>query len=462
MSQPSSAENKQSGLQPVFDLLNKVATERKEGCFRVCEVLALDPTVSRFLQEQENKPIAKPFSTLWENVSKIVKDSAVKRTIADWPFENFWGNPDEPKHSKMLAHFIDPDEKHGHGYGKSFLKELLKVCGKTDLVVDDHCEVKSERDHIDILVIRKAQDGENKDSNNNYAIIFENKIHGAIDQPGAEGTRGQLDTYVEVINKKFKFEYTDIHVFYLPLRADKDPDSVDKKAIIGKVGDNNYKKITFETEILRWLKNATDGKTAALKDEGMRANLNHYKNLITYLINKNKESNMKIEILKQLENGNVVLPSLEAARRAQEAVNELVPCLEIHKTLKAVEAEIRQQEPQTEIEMNFPFDDGIAVGLKVSGGEAIFWFGRDHDEDQWFFAYQRGGEKSLCPESFDQKCCWHGDEHFPYKLAREVLDECNFNTLDLSQEDAKKTANKLLDLRDSLMNRLNPEKHITG
>jgi hypothetical protein len=450
MSQPSSAENKQSGLQPVFDLLNKVATERKDGCCRVCEVLAIDSTISRILQERENEPINNTFSTLLKDVSYIVQKCAVKRIIADWPFENFWGNPDEPKHSKMLAHFIDPDEKHGHGYGKSLLKELLKVCGKTNLVVDHHCEVKSEKDHIDIRVIRRAQDGENKDSNNNYAIIFENKIHGAIDQPGAEGTKGQLDTYVEVINKNYKFEYTDIHVFYLPLRADKDPKREDEKAI--KVKGVNYKKITFENEILSWLIKMADKRSVTIKDEdeGMRDNLTHYKNLTTYLINKNKESNMKTEILKQLENGNVVLPSLEAARRVQEAVNELVPCLEIHKTLKAVESEIRQQEPQTEIEKNFPYDDGRAVGLKVSDGKGIFWFGYDfepEDKDNvWFFAYQPDGDNAL-PEPFNiDKCWWHGEKYVKYRYIGEVLGEgIDFNTLDLPSMTTQKVAKKLLE-----------------
>ena len=48
-----------------------------------------------------------------------------KRQITDWPFENFWGNPHEPRHSKLLGYFIDPLQKHDCDY---FLRrKLLEV-----------------------------------------------------------------------------------------------------------------------------------------------------------------------------------------------------------------------------------------------------------------------------------------------------------------------------------------------
>ena len=454
MSQQSSGENSQTCLQPVYDLLNKVTTERKSGNLRVCEVLAIDPIISRILQERENGSIAKPFSKLLDGVSKIVEKCAVKRTISDWPFENFWGSPNEPKHSKMLAYFIDPSAK--HGFGIYLLEELLRVCRKEKLKIDSHCKVISEKDHIDIRVTRKTQINEitKNDCIYNYAIIIENKIHGAVDQPGTDGANGQLDTYVEVINKKYEFEYNDIHVFYLPLRDGKDPRSEDKQAIIRKIGSDNYQKITFETEILTWLKTIIDKEVVAEK-EGMRDNLNHYKDLITYLINKNKESKMSTEIFEQIqkiENEEGKLPSLEAVQRVQASLIELVPCLQIHKTLKAVEAEIRRQKPQAEIENKFPFDDGKGVGVKFSCLAAKLWFvyglSDGPDDKTWFFVCQYTGEPQQQLNGFETNMRWNGEAHFPFKYACEVLGEgINFNTPDLSETTAQIVAKKLLEWR---------------
>ena len=332
------------------------------------------------------------------------------------------------------------------------MKELLDICGKITLRVDDHCEVTSEKDRIDIVVKRKAQTGEELDSDNNFAIIYENKIHGAKDGTGYENAKGQLDKYVEAIKNKFDYKYTDIHVFYLPLRADKDPIPEDQKAIIGKVGDDNYKKITFETEILRWLENVTDGKTVALKHEGMRDNLNHYKNLITYLVNKDKESKMSTEIfehIKKTEKEGGELPSLEAALRAQAAVNELVPCLQIYKSLKTVKAEF-PKELQIGFEEKFPRPLGEAVGLKVSGVEVTLWFGYDLDENNWFFCCQHMDEKSIqCLEIFSTKYPWMGDGHFLYRFADDVLGAgFDFKTHDLSPTIAQMVAKKILEWRD--------------
>jgi hypothetical protein len=446
--------NPQSSLQPFFALLNMVADKRKEGCVKVCEVLALDPAISRFLQEKENAHIDKPFGEGLEKVSGIIQKSKVERSIADWPFENFWGKPHEPKHSKLLAYFIDPKQE--HLYGKVLLKELLKVCKKEGLEIDTHCEVTNEKDHIDIVVKRRAQkaQGESEsDNNKNYALIFENKIHGAVNQTGAPGTSGQLDTYVEAM-KNEEFAYEQIHVFYLPLRADKDPDSKDKDAVIKKVGEKNYKKITFENEILTWLKNIA-GKEYG-KDEGMRDNLNHYKNLISFLINQNKINSMKSKIfeqLKDIENKGDALPSPEDAIRAQEAVNELVPCLQIYNSLKAVKAEIReiQKDPQIKYEDIFPYENGIAVGVKVSDGEATFWFGYDLDDTGWFFAIHRLVKNIQIPEPFPpDRNHWNGDTDVRYEYADKVIENgVDFARLDLSKAYVQMAAKKLLEMARS-------------
>jgi hypothetical protein len=303
-------------------------------------------------------------------------------------------------------------------------------------------------------VTRKAQEGETKNSNNNYAIIFENKINWAPDGTGYKDANGQLDHYVEAI-KKLNYEYKDIHVFYLPLNSDKDPRPEDLEAIRKKIGCDNYKKITFANQILTWLNDLS--KYCNVK-EGMRDNLNHYKNLITYLVNKDKESKMSIDIFEQIkktEKEPGKLPSSKDAIRVQAAVNELVPCLQIHESLKEVEAEIRRQDPQTEIVKNFPYDDGEAVGLKVSGVEAILWFvyGFTDEDKEWFFVCQYINDAAQRSNFFDKECfCWEGEKQFPYKKASEVLvGKGNFNTPDLLQETAQLAAKKLMEWRGSFI-----------
>lgn len=453
MSAQSLLENPPSSLKPVLDLLNAIAAERKDGLCRVSEILTLDPTVSRFLQEGENMPAADSFANLLNGVSAIIKESKVERIITDWPFEHFWGEPHEPEHSKLLAFFINPEN---HGEGISLLKELLNVCGKSNLTVDGRCKVTNEKNKIDIVVKRQAQDNEPKNGYNNYAIIIENKIYGAKNQtrPEGSGLKGQLHDYVETLydEDRSNFDYKYIHVFYLPLRTDKDPNPEDRAAVIEKTRKNaddkegNYKKITFEKEILGWLKKVTDKTSDAIKNEGMRDNLTHYKNLIAFLINKYKEISMNKQIfdkLSGLEKEGEAIPSLNDALRARDALNELVQCLQIYHSLEMV-----RKVMQAECEREFPYDGAIGIGAKALGGEGVFWFVYDYKDDrEWYFAYESYGDNSQCPEAFDQNVSWNGEKRVFFKPAGELIEGGNFASPELSQPIAEKASEIILEWR---------------
>jgi hypothetical protein len=321
-----------TNLSPVLDILYGAETAQKEGCSRVCELLSRDltSTITRILIENENQLGDESFRTLLEKVGDIVKHHKVQRNITDWPFENFWNNPHEPYHSKLLRYFINPDEEHRCGpflLGKflSVLRKALVESKGLPVIHEfpvDECSVEAEtRDvqpgdnqsgQIDLLITRQCD-------NRNYAIIVENKINRAANRPK------QLQKYVARA-RRAGFSDEQIFVFFLPLTDDLYPESDDLKAIPDKV---TYAKITFEKHIRAWLKAALEEWPANL-DERIREHLSYYRNLINHLINQREQDTMDASILKQLEQAehNNTLPTWQDVERARTATEALKRSLE--------------------------------------------------------------------------------------------------------------------------------------
>ena len=88
--------------------------------------------------------------------------------------------------------------------------------------------------------------------------------------------------------------------------------------------------------------------------------------------------------------------------------------------------------------------------MKVSGVAATLWFGYDVEDKTWFFACQHVDENAQCLKPFDKESCWHGEKHFPYKVAGDVIGGgIGFNTPDLSQATEQMAAKKLLEMARS-------------
>lgn len=317
-----------ASFSSAISILCGAESARKEDCHRVCELLSLDPTstIARILIEKEQRFVVFNI-TLLEKVAKVVEDHKIKRSITDWPFEHFWGNPYEPRHSKLLGYFIDPEAAHECGHfllGKllSILDKSLTASERLPPVLsrfpEGGCRVNAEDQYIDLCIERDCDDRK-------YAIIIENKIN------WAENKHKQLQTYVERVRCGRGFEYNQIYVFYLPLTDAKNPNKddlawLDEKKVC-------YKKITFKDHILGWL-NAVLAESERgwppNMAEGMRENLSHYRNLIGYLINKQKELTMNHAILKQLEQSEKEnpLPTWSQVESLQKSAVELKQCLE--------------------------------------------------------------------------------------------------------------------------------------
>lgn len=141
------------------------------------------------------------FKNLLEQINKKYKIDRTKFNIFSivnkWNYENF--------HSDILATIIDPKtpELGEKKFLEIFIKDFLKLdnfnCSKLS-----SCKVLREEKNIDILI-----------KNDEQAIIIENKINGAADQPD------QLVRYMKDVNKEFNISIQ--AVIYLTLNKDKNP-----------------------------------------------------------------------------------------------------------------------------------------------------------------------------------------------------------------------------------------------
>jgi hypothetical protein len=317
------------GLRSSINLLYEIDKSHVNGLCRACELLPADSASSMLkgiiLEEHQTLEPTRCYSLIVA-AADAVEAHKVKRNITDWPFEYFWHNPVEPRHSRLLAYFIDPENV--HDYGGYLLAKLFEALGLKDLPKDKWV-VACETAHIDILLTRKSDDGK-------HAIIIENKVNGAIDQPR------QLETYFEEA-RSLEFEVEEIYVLYLPLTKYKTP-SADS---LGNVPINRVRVITFEDDILRWL----DAVIATPEDspvnlcKGMRKNLEHYRDLITYLINRQKGQQMNAAILRHLEqsHGRDPLPTwnqVESLVKSAAALQECVECVIRGKLLFAIKDQL--------------------------------------------------------------------------------------------------------------------------
>jgi len=323
----------------------------------------------------------------------------MKQSLTDWPFENFWGNPHEPRHSKLLGYFIDPQQEHGCGQFllTTFLKVLEDAVNKPGRVVhrfpSDNCYVRPESEYMDLCIERKCDA-------RRFAIIVENKVNWAVDQDK------QLQTYVERVHEHHGFEYHEIYVFYLPLTADKHPARSDREWVESR--GSHYKQITFAKEILCWLDSAIRDFSIEQK-EGMLENLTHYRNLIRFLNRKQKELEMDAKILNQLKDAETrnALPTLADLDAIMQSLTGLRSCLQQvlrGRLLLAIRDMLQQQghdvwmclekDPLQKAEISSPFDTafGSSTNVCVRAADTVHvCFGASADHKFWLGYLRDGG-----------------------------------------------------------------------
>jgi hypothetical protein len=302
-------------VSSAIEILSEAEAFRREG---LNKTLALVPSsaggaVHCLAQAIEHEhPLASPTECrkLLDAASRAFDTFRVKALIAHVPFDIFWGNPNEPKHSRLLEYFIHPRAE--HRCGLFLLRKFLSALNIIDpgLPVDDACDVTCEKGHIDLLVARGCEYGR-------YAIIIENKVNGAVDR------KKQLQTYYDVVRRR-GFADKEITVCYLTLRGgEPSEDSV------GNIG-HRLKLITFERQVVRWLEDVLrdEENWPDTMGEGMADNLRHYLELIKWLLNKEKIMQMNERLFEALQKADKEnrLPRLTEITALKESAQALESC----------------------------------------------------------------------------------------------------------------------------------------
>ncbi|MDO9154368.1 MAG: PD-(D/E)XK nuclease family protein [Paludibacter sp.] len=139
----------------------------------------------------------------------------------------------ENAHSRIFIKIISFVENERYPFLEMFFKYLgldfERINVKNPLIT-------AEKNRIDALI---------QDKQGKYAVIIENKIHGAIDQPE------QIEKYINIL-KKSDFRLEHIYVLYLT----KDGGSPSENSLplnILKEIENRYKEINYKENILPWL-----------------------------------------------------------------------------------------------------------------------------------------------------------------------------------------------------------------
>ncbi len=144
------------------------------------------------------------------------------------------------------------DLKGNHGLGTDPLEVFLRAigsqfeCSEETVIKPNPDDNWHEEENIDIL-IDKLKNKEKKDC----AIIIENKIY------AQDSGERQLNRYYEIVRNNFKYEPSNIEVYYLTLDRHKPSDNSLGETLIVEGEDHNRIKtvrcIEYKTEIVNWL-----------------------------------------------------------------------------------------------------------------------------------------------------------------------------------------------------------------
>lgn len=329
-----------SSVSSILDILSDAEAARIENRRKTFEILSLEPmlTIEDILIDKRPL-VSEPLRSLFDDLSKIVEKHSVEEDIAEWPFKYFWSDPSEPRHSKLLHYFINPDGK--HGCGPFLLRKLVEIFVAAlpanhsfPSISERHdqfwraCRVDAETrrgddqcGQMDLFITRDID-------RERFAIVIENKVKQAPNQ------LNQLQNYVKKAkHRPASFVENEIFVFFLPLIDDCWPHKSDVEAI-QKQGVA-YAYVTFEQHIKPWLKAVLDTNWPDGLPRRIRKHLSYYRNFIDYLINQRKKTAMSDKILERLKQaaddakvGKDKLPSWDEVLRLETAFHEFKPYFE--------------------------------------------------------------------------------------------------------------------------------------
>ena len=284
-------------------------------------------------------------------------------------------NIHETAHSRILYKLLCAHGKEKH----QFLKMFLESVGlKLDI---DKAEIKVEYKHIDVLIYDGTR-----------YVIIENKVNHACDQDR------QIETYIRSLYGK------DVYVLYL-VRSDNDKDpSVDSLSTERRqelVKDGKYKKISYQTHILDWLRKCekeTNNENVILKSA-----LVQYCNYIEELfkgmeiMNDKDIENFEKEVLgfsatkDSIVDPVALVEKIDETKQTMKILNEVIESYEKYLCEHYLE-HFKEETQITEFRLNSSRQ--IEFCIKINGSRVQFiydflkhyqyvWFGAKYPLKRW-------------------------------------------------------------------------------
>ncbi|RYD85423.1 MAG: hypothetical protein EOP84_02555 [Verrucomicrobiaceae bacterium] len=383
----------------------------RHAAIRIVNRLNATSRIKTLLVQQQSPRGNERIERLWKQSAHVAVRYQIKRRDTDWVFENFWHNPREPKHSKLLGFFLDPQEH--HGAGPFLLEKFLSILEASAEATNyrnlkaqprflcEGCVVHPESGgYIDLRIERECDDGR-------FAIIIENKVNQAPDQYGYRKSVGreasQLETCVERMRARFADH--EIFVFYLPLTGDRHAKQDDVNAITQGGNGVTFARITFKEHIQGWLTEVFEDWPDDLNQD-LRDHVGYYRRLITHLITKNKTVEMDSEILKSIQQeeqdqGPLSLSAFDAAIESAHSLRRVFERVLRGRLLRRIHAELSKRgsravfyivewpriiNAEPESDYSDDFEKQIIVAVHVSDAIAV---GIGWDENGFFSAYLR-------------------------------------------------------------------------
>lgn len=184
----------------------------------------------------------------------------------------------ENAHSRILLKILSYHNNGKFLFLESFINCLYGNVTKLQVTIPSF---SAEKHRIDLLI---------KDKEGKYAIIIENKIHGAVDQSE------QINRYISHLQTYEGFSSSEIFVLYLT-RSGGSPSEISIKQEGIKTLGERYKEINFRDDILPWLEGHDLSKICE-KDTFFVSSVQQYIDYLNGMFHKRtieKEMNKKLE-----------------------------------------------------------------------------------------------------------------------------------------------------------------------
>ncbi|MDR3046457.1 MAG: PD-(D/E)XK nuclease family protein [Bacteroidales bacterium] len=287
---------------------------------------------------------------------------------------------DENAHSRILTKLLQYKTSDGQfKILESFIEYIKKKKTSFDCIKVEKPIITQEVKRIDLWIRDK-----------NCAIIIENKVYGADDQPK------QFARYID-ITKQFKFKENQIYIVYL---SDKDPD----KQTWGKKYEEGFKdrylRLTFRKDILTWL--SRDVKpNVTFQDTLLSSALEQYIDYLNGIFYKrDKKMNKELQnfLCAELELGNDKVANFDSVTKKIQAASKLQTHLQmLHEDI--VRKRFREWENEIKTNPKFsklPFfssyifsdlNDKIRTGIEMNANDKIFYIQIVYDFEGKYFYY---------------------------------------------------------------------------